>query len=410
MPSNLHWLPLDRRGPLRAMFLITSMPVGGAETLLVNLVRRLDRQKVVPQIACMKEMGPLGESLRDEVPIHSELISHKFDVAVVNRLRRLLIRQQIDAVITVGAGDKMFWGRLAARRAKLPVILSALHSTGWPDGVGRMNRMLTRITDGFIAVAKPHGEFLVEFEGFPRDKVFVIPNGIDTDRFVRDEVARNRLRGEWGIPNTASVISIVAALRPEKNHPLFLEAARLVVDRQPETKFLIVGDGPEREGIQKRISDLELQESVLMLGARSDIPEILSASDGFALTSKNEASPVSILEAMACGLPVVAPDVGSIRESVLEGETGWLYQRGTPETVADRWLQLVEHATDRQRMGARAREHVIECGSLEVMTRGYESLIEKVYRSKTELDDAMTPLLPAETFGKTVPGSDTHVR
>ena len=97
-------------GPLRTLFVITSMQVGGAETLLVNLVRRLDRQRVVPAICCLKEPGPLGEEIASEIPVHTHLLSHKYDPRIVLRLRRLIKQQQIDAVVTVGAGDKMFWG------------------------------------------------------------------------------------------------------------------------------------------------------------------------------------------------------------------------------------------------------------------------------------------------------------
>ena len=119
------------------MFLLTSMPVGGAETLLVNLVRRFDRRRIEPLIGCLKEKGVLGEAISNEVPTFEHLIHHKYDVAVIGRLKKLFRDQSVDAMITVGAGDKMFWGRIAARQAKVPVILSALHSTGWPDGVGR---------------------------------------------------------------------------------------------------------------------------------------------------------------------------------------------------------------------------------------------------------------------------------
>ena len=151
--------PLEDRGPLRVMFLITSMPVGGAETLLVNLVRRMDRERFLPSLACLKQLGPLGEVLAEEIPTANNLIHHKFDVAVVVRLVRLFRRQRIDAVVTVGAGDKMFWGRVAAHLAGVPVVLSALHSTGWPDVIGRLNgsRLLTRWTDAFIGVADAHG-------------------------------------------------------------------------------------------------------------------------------------------------------------------------------------------------------------------------------------------------------------
>jgi Glycosyltransferase Family 4 len=146
--------------PLRVMFVQTDMRVGGAEMITANVIRRLNRLRFAPELCCLKERGALGESLGDELPVHHGLLAGKYDLRVWPRLTGLLRRRKIDAVITVGAGDKMFWGRLAARRVGVPVILSALHSTGWPDGVGRLNQMLTPITDSFIAVAESHGRFL----------------------------------------------------------------------------------------------------------------------------------------------------------------------------------------------------------------------------------------------------------
>src|SRR5688572_3115728 len=134
------FLPLPDRGPLRVMFVITSMPIGGAETLLVNLIRRMDRACFLPEVCCLKELGPLGEVLSGEVPVHSRLLKSKYDLRIWGRLARLLAVRRMDAVVTVGAGDKMFWGRLAARRAGLPVVLSAIHSTGWPDQINWLNR------------------------------------------------------------------------------------------------------------------------------------------------------------------------------------------------------------------------------------------------------------------------------
>ncbi len=208
----------DNRGPLRTMFLLTSMPVGGAETLLANLVRRVDRERIVPEIGCLKERGPLGEELAREIPVHANFIDHKFDLPVLGRLTSLFRNREIDAVITVGCGDKMFWGRLAAWRAGIPVIAAALHSTGWPDGVGRLNRLLTGITDAFIGVAEAHGQHLISRERFPATKVFVIPNGVDTARFIPWGRDRIPLRQRLGLPVSGPLATIVAALRPEKNH------------------------------------------------------------------------------------------------------------------------------------------------------------------------------------------------
>lgn len=373
--------PVGDRGPLNVMFLLSSMPVGGAETLLVNLVRRMS-DGFRPQICCLKELGELGESISNEFPTHSNLIKHKYDVGVISRLKKLFHDNEIDAIVTVGAGDKMFWGRIAANRSRVPVILSALHSTGWPDGVGKLNRTLTSITDAFIAVAKSHGEFMVDFEKFPLDKVKVIPNGVDTDRFRRDRFDGQVVRKELGIDPHDPVCGIIAALRSEKNHMLFLRSAALVTKEIPEAKFLIVGDGPEKEMLTSAVNDLALKDNVIFTGSRSDIPELLSAVDVFSLTSRNEASPVSIMEAMSMEIPVVAPDVGSISDTVSHGETGFLFNNGEAECIADFWISLFNDADLSRRFGEAGRRVIVENSSLDVMVKGYEELINQVYTSK----------------------------
>lgn len=370
--------------PLRVMFLLTSMPVGGAETLLVNLVRRFDRDRINPLVACLKDKDVLGEELKQEIPVFENLIQHKYDFGVAGRLRRLFKQEQVDAIITVGAGDKMFWGRLGARRARVPVILSALHSTGWPDGVGRLNRMLTGITDGFIACARQHAEYQVQQEKFPSEKVFLIPNGIDTDRFVFDAASRNQWREKLGIATSTPVVGIVAALRPEKNHDLFLRAAKLTVAKLPNAEFVIAGDGPERQRLERLAETLALKTKTHFIGSTSDIPGVLSMVDLFALTSHNEASPVSIMEALSCRRPVVATDVGSIDESVIDGQTGFLVLPGDADNMSDRWCRLLSDTQLASQFGDAGRNHIMANSSLQSMTDGYTQLIETTFAIKTK--------------------------
>lgn len=384
MPSKKKSQPSPFGRPLRVMFLLTSMPVGGAETLLVNLVRRFDRERIEPLVACLKDKDVLGEELEQEIPVYENLIQHKYDFGVAGRLRRLFKKENVDAIVTVGAGDKMFWGRLGARRARVPVILSALHSTGWPDGVGRLNRMLTGITDGFIACARQHAEYQVQQEKFPTDKVFLIPNGIDTDRFVFDADSRKQWRQRLGIGSVTPVVGIVAALRPEKNHDLFLRAAKLTVGQLPNAEFVIAGDGPERKRLERLAETLALKPKTHFIGSTSDIPGVLSMVDLFALTSHNEASPVSIMEALSCQRPVVATDVGSIDESVIEGKTGFLVLPGDAENMSDRWCRLLSDAQLASQIGDAGRNHIVANSSLQSMTDGYTQLIETTFAVKTK--------------------------
>jgi len=359
------------------------MPVGGMEVLLVELIRRLDRNRCLPELCCLKYFDTLGETLAREIPAFTGLISQKFDVRVLWRLTRLLRQRKIDAVVTVGTGgDKMFWGRLAGRLAGVPVLCSALHSTGLPDRVEFANRLLAPITDAFIGVAEPHGKYLAEHEGCPADKICIIPNGVDVQKFHPRRPNPNLTR-KLGLRKEAPVVGIVAALRPEKNHELFLQAAALVHQNMPQANFLIVGDGPRRLELERRAAELSLADVVHFAGTRADIPEMLGLMDVFVLTSHCEASPVSILEAMACEKPVVATRVGSVPETVLDGWTGFLVPPGDAEQAAGRTLALLQDPKRAAAFGRAGREQVIARWSIERMVQGYEELLEGIYRNKS---------------------------
>ena len=267
-PRRRELTPLADRGPLRVMFVLTSMPVGGAETLLVELVRRMDRGRFLPELCCLKRFDPLGEVLAEEIPAFTGLLAHKYDFRVLWRLARLLRRRRIDAVVTVGTGgDKMFWGRLAGWLAGVPVICSALHSTGLPDHVEFSNRLLAPLTDAFIAVAEPHALHLAAHEGCPAEKIHVIPNGVDVERF-HPRWPNPTLHRQWHLDAEAPAVGIVAALRPEKNHEMFLYVAALVHRKLPAAQFLIVGDGPQRTKLEALAQSLGIAPAVRFLGTR----------------------------------------------------------------------------------------------------------------------------------------------
>ncbi|TWT68887.1 putative glycosyltransferase EpsF [Crateriforma conspicua] len=369
----------NRHRPLRCLFVITSMPVGGAETLLVNLMRRMNPDVVCPEVACLKDPGPLGQQIASEFPVHSNLIGGKYDIGVIRRLRRLIIDRNIDAVITVGAGDKMFWGRLAAAVAGVPVIASALHSTGWPDGVGRANRWLTGITDAFIAVADSHGKFLRQFERFPDEKVHVIRNGVDCEKFRHDESAGVWLRSEIGLDETSRLVGIVAALREEKNHCMLVHAAAQLRESHCDLHWVIVGDGPQRPEIESLADQLGVADRIHLLGTRHDTQRIVAGLDLFTLCSLNEASPVSILEALACQVAVVSTDVGSIGETVIEGETGMLVPSEDVDAYAAAIGRLIDDPAMRESMGTAGRKRVLATGSVDSMVTGYQTLITDGY-------------------------------
>ena len=155
-----------------------------------------------------------------------------------------------------------------------------------------------------------------------------------------------------------------------------------VASELPNAKFLIVGDGPCRAALQQRALELAVARHTLFVGSRDDVPNLLAAMDVFALTSHIEANPVSILEAMSVGRPVVATNVGSIHEAVADGRTGYLVAPGDAAQFADRVLRLLNAPLRSRLMGAAGRDAVVANWSIESMVRGYERLIELVYARK----------------------------
>jgi glycosyltransferase involved in cell wall biosynthesis len=359
------------------------MPVGGAETLLVELIRRLDRARFLPEVCCLKELGLLGKELAGEIPTHAGLLRHKYDLAVLGRLARLMAQRRIDAVVTVGPGDKMFWGRLAARLAGVPVICSAIHSTGVPDHIEWSNRLLGPLTDAFIAVARPHARYLAEHEGCPAARVRVVPNGVDVEKF-HPRWPSGTLRQGLGLPPGTPVAGIVAALRPEKNHELFLRAAALVRRQLPAARFLVVGDGPRRSALESLAGELLPGGAVRFLGTRNDVAEVLALLDVLVLTSHMEANPISILEAMAAEKPVISTRVGSVSETVLDGRTGWLVPPGDAEQLAARMVELLADPPRAAAMGRAGREQVVAHWSIAQTVAGYQDLLEDIYSAKAK--------------------------
>ena len=159
--------------------------------------------------------------------------------------------------------------------------------------------------------------------------------------------------------------------------------------------------------LETAVNDLAIKQNVIFTGSRSDVPELLSAFDVFSLTSRNEASPVSIMEAMAMELPVVAPNVGSISDTVVHGETGMIYNTGNAEKISECWTMLFEDAALRQRFGQAGRDVITTQSSLDVMVSGYESLIKEIYSRKAGLAKSDTSLDSNNEFNSSCNSTDT---
>ncbi len=373
---------MNPSGPIGVLFVNTDLRVGGQERVLIEVLRGLDRGRVRPVVACLKEEGELGPQVRAAgVPLYANLLSHKLDLRVLPRLIGLVRRERIEVVCTIGSGDKMFWGRLAGKLGGAKGLVCEIHKT--LDAQGRrviepMNRLLTPITDAFIAVAHGAADYLEQHEGVPRRKLVVIANGVDVERFAG--AGRAEMRAELRLADDEVALVHVAVFRPEKGHTVLLRALRRVLDRGTRMRLLLVGDGPERDTIERTVAELALRDAVTLLGKRGDVERVLAAGDLVVLSSfdRVETFPMSLLEGMASGLPVVATRVGSVAEMVSEGENGFLVAPGDDAAFAEALSLLAEDPSLRLKFGKRSQERVRSEFPREKMVKERQALFEKV--------------------------------
>jgi glycosyltransferase involved in cell wall biosynthesis len=236
-----------------------------------------------------------------------------------------------------------------------------------------------------IAVGHRQKRHLVEQEGLPADRIEVIHNAISAADFSdlsSQPADRARIRCEWGLTAEHRVAMIVATLRPEKNHGRFLRVARAVAEHMPEARFVVVGDGGERAKLESYAQALGIRDVVRFAGVRRDVPQVLAAADVVTLTSDDrvETFPLALLEAMAAAQPIVATQVGSLEEMVIEGETGHLIPVDDESSFADALHRVLSDPVRARAMGEAGRRFVLQHFTAEQMVRAHESLFEQLLR------------------------------
>lgn len=344
--------------PVRVMYVVPDLGTGGAERHVTTLLPRLDPVRFTCSVVCIGAEGTLFRDLVDTgIPAVALRRTKRQALAALADLVREMRRQRPDVVLARGYNAEML-GRIAAIIARVPHRVVWVHSCG-DVGRGRRvrrlaDRLLDRHTDAYFGVARAQTRYLVEDLGYPAHKIRIIHNGVDPAGYCPAD--EQRARALLGIGPQRPVVGIVAALRQEKDHVLLLQAARRLVGEFPDLLVLVVGDGPMRGRIEDAVAELGLAGHVLLLGNRSDVPDILPALTVFTLCSYTvECFPMALLEAMASGRPAVCTDVGGIAEMLADGITGYLVPPHDPVALAGRLAELLHDRQLRQRMGEAAR-------------------------------------------------------
>jgi glycosyltransferase involved in cell wall biosynthesis len=358
-----------------------SLGVGGAEVLAARLARQ-QRAGYRFAFACLDGLGTLGEELRDEgFPVWVLHRGAGVDWRAALRLARLLRRERV-ALVHAHQYTPFFYAAVARWLGRRVPILFTEHGRHLPDYPRRKrmlaNRFLLGRRDRVVGVGRAVGQALVANEGIPAGRVEVIYNGIDVAAFAAGPDDRTRLRAPLGLGADDLVLMQVARLDYLKDHATAVRALQHVVARRPTARLLLVGDGPERAKIEEETRGRGLAGHVCFLGQRGDVARLLPAADLFLLTSISEGIPLTLIEAMSAGLPVVSTRVGGVGEVVLDGRTGLLAAAGDDRTLSEHILRLAASADLRRQLGEQGRRRAADLFSEPQMHAGYLRLYREM--------------------------------
>jgi glycosyltransferase involved in cell wall biosynthesis len=362
---------------IRVLHIVYSLQVGGAERVVTNYALHHDREVYEPVVVALTQSGPLEEDLR-AAGVRVYVLGKRlgFDPRVILKLARIMREERVE-IVHVHTPLSNNWGVPAALLSGVRTVIRTEHGLFRRERtfyvfinavLGLFNRRILACSDG---AKKTH----VAMDPLSRGKYLTIYNGIDVARYQFTGDGK-RLREELRLPPGAPVVGIIGSLIPLKGHRVFLQMAELLARHRPEVRFLVIGEGPERPQLERMVRERGLTGRVTFTGVRRDIPELLSLMDVFVLSSHSEAHPLTILEAMAAGKPVVATDVGGNAESVVDGETGFIVPPNDPQALLEPVKRLIGDPALAARMGARGRERVTREFSVEKMIRETEAVYE----------------------------------
>jgi sugar transferase (PEP-CTERM/EpsH1 system associated) len=348
---------------LRVVHVTGCLNIGGQEKLLVEFARHADRDRFDLAFVSLEQRGALADEIESlGWPVVALEASTGFHPGLSLKLAREFRHLRADVVHT--HNDRpLIYGAPAARLARVPVAIHTKH--GRAGGNSPRQRMLircaARLCDAFVCVSEDC-RMLAEQQGVPRNRLRTFWNGIDTQRF------------SFQTPSSDGPAVIVGRLCPEKDMGTLLHAMKHLVASAPGFRLRIAGDGPCRAELERLTDELGLRGQVTFLGMVRDVPALLRQASMYVLSSISEGVSLTLLEAMATGLPVVATRVGGTPEVITDGETGLLVPAQDPRALADAMRRVHQDSALSSRLGANGRASVEQNFDIRAMVSCYEAL------------------------------------
>lgn len=356
---------------MRIAQIIDDLNYGGAEQVVVSLAHGLRCRGHDVTMICLREIGSKPVDIAQARAAGVEFVElHKPEGFHLPTLRKLIaeFRQRRFDVVHTHNHLVHHYGAVAARVAGVPVVLNTLHGTSSLQKSSLATKILYVLSgllgDRVVAVCSQVGVALKQYFRFPRRWIGTVDNGIDLDKFL--SIPRSE-------GSEAVVFGIVGRLDPVKDHRNLLEAFALLIREYPEVRLRVLGDGSLMSQLVALAQSLHISEAVTFEGFSLDTRGFLGRIDAYVLSSRSEGLPLSLLEAMGAGLPIVATTVGEVPAIVSKAECGWLAEPGNPEHLAAAMKRLLT-CDDRIGVGARGRLRARDHYSVERMISEYEAL------------------------------------
>ena len=393
----------------RVLRIINRLNLGGPTYNAANLTKYLDGDFETLLVSGMTdESEESSEFILNKLDLHPVYIKEMYrelnplrDYKAYFKLREIIREFKPDIVHTHAAKAGAV-GRLAAHHEGVPVIVHTFHGHVFHSYFGALKTRMFLEIERYLA-GKTHaivtlseiqkGELAHQFKVAPHHKFEIIPLGFDLSRFTENkEEKRKAFREKYNVSDDEILISIVGRLVPIKNHPMFLKALKIVSEKTTKKiRAFIIGDGEDRANIEKMATDLGLKFNNADLREKNiltftswikDVDVSNAGSDIIALTSFNEGTPVSLIEAQASGKPIVSTRVGGIANIVIEGETALLCESDDVETFAAHLLSLIEDDGLRHQMSDKGTAHVMESFSHIRLARDMSTLYRRLLNKK----------------------------
>jgi glycosyltransferase involved in cell wall biosynthesis len=361
----------------KVLQLVEGFNFGGAETKLLELVKHMDKERFETTVVSLG-LGNEIEELFHELDCRVMTFQRQtqVDFKLLRRLTNFIRDEKIDIVMTT-----LFYadviGAMAGHKGGAKGVFSweTISSPKWlvPHRFWGY-RYAIRKADKVVSVSNATAEWLVEKRKVSPDKVMIIPYGVNLEKFNPD--VKSVRREDIGVNEGDLVIGQVSRLNEQKGHTYLIDAAPAIIKAIPNVKFVLVGDGPLRQDIEQHINANGVEDNFILLGFRQDVLELLPLFDVFALPSLYEGLPNVVLEAMACGLPVVATPVDGTKEAVVDKKTGFLVPVGDIEALARQLVNILTNADLKGELGQAGRARVEQYFSLDGQVKKFEDLYE----------------------------------